>query len=174
MFLFSSSSLPGICERSSRLKWSRTFWMIKYAMNVKEQDVEENLHRFSVQMSLVSNTTVNIVGPRSIQDPVGSFINLWSKKEQIDPELFLSVGVKSIIMDWHTEKHTYFNTGKAMLSWSKILLSGQGTDYWMSVLGGNYTSSLHSSLPIHSSSFREGEFRETRLEIVVDWFVDCF
>lgn len=69
--------------------------MIKSAMNVREQDVEGNLHHFSVQMSHVYNTTVNIVGQRSIQDLVVNFTNHWSRKELIDLELFLLDGVKT-------------------------------------------------------------------------------
>ena len=73
--------------------------MIKSAMSVREQDVEESLLPFSVQMSLVSNITVSIVGQRSIQDRVENFTNLWSRKEQIGPELFPFDGVEDDMMD---------------------------------------------------------------------------
>ena len=82
-----------------RLKWSRTCWMIKSAMSVREQDVEESSLPSSVQMSLVSNITVNIVGQRSIQDRVENFTNLWSRKEQIGLELFPFDGVEDDMMD---------------------------------------------------------------------------
>lgn len=72
--------------------------MIKSAMNVKEQDAEENLRPSSVQMSLVSSITVNTVGQPSIQDLDASFINLWSRKELIGLELFHFGGVKVQMM----------------------------------------------------------------------------
>lgn len=68
-------------------------------MNVRERDVEGSLLPFSVQMSLVSNIIVNIVGQRSIQDRVENFTNLWSRKEQIGLELFPFDGVEDDMMD---------------------------------------------------------------------------
>jgi hypothetical protein len=70
------------------------FWTIRYAMNVKDQDVEENSLRSSVQMSLVFNTTANIVGQQFIQGLDVSFINLLSRKELIVREQFLFDGVE--------------------------------------------------------------------------------
>lgn len=77
-----------------RLKWSHMFWTTKFVTNVKVVVVAVNLHRFSVQMSLVCNIIVNIAGLLSTHALVVSFTNHSSKKELIALELYPFAGAE--------------------------------------------------------------------------------